>query len=134
MPDLDYQSLSAGDIIKMQIVEKQAILNQLFTDLLHFSHMSKSSRQHLGRFKAEVLGLYMLVRPKLLEYIRRNAYNKSKYESVTIVADNFYRNPLLLTTSGAMELYRILNEFCEDYKITSTLYYTGATRSEGGVF
>ncbi len=126
--EAEMTSIPAYEAVKYYVVTKLQDLTSLYSDIQRFRHMKKYPRALVAVFKSEVMAFYIFLRPKILLQSMRQGF--TDYKQIMNYADGFLMKPRTLTLGRAILVYIILNQFCEDFRLTSTTFYSG--RSVGG--
>lgn len=124
-----YESMPAYEQIKQYVVQKIIELSEQATQLQTLLYMRKRNKMLASQFKSEVLNFYEFIRPKIINHIA--AKKDSKYSSLVKILDYFMEHPLKFTLADAIKTFINLNQFCEDYKLTSTAVWAGTASTFG---
>jgi len=104
----------------MEILEAILDIKQLYGDILSYLALGKVNKYRINIFKAKVLELYMLIRPKLVL--------KQEYSELVEMIDYFVFNPKRwkkeFTMSQAIYSFFSLYQFCENERLLETKTYT----------
>jgi len=117
-----YESLPAYEQIKTYVVQRLVQLSSEAAALQTLLFVKKRNKMLACTFKSDVLNFYQFLRPKLLQ--------KKEYHGLCQTLDYFLYNPTKFTLSDAFATLTNLNQFCEDYKLTSTAIWSGQTKSD----
>lgn len=127
----DMQSIPAYEQVKIDVVIELQSLRKAYSEIMQYIDMNKYPKQLFAFFKSETLAFFMGMRPKILDYSAKD----KEYAHLIKFGDYFIPRPDKLQIGDAVRLFLGINQFCEDYRLTSTTFYMGSSsESEGGTF
>lgn len=118
-----YESYPAYERIKNYVVDQIISLSSQATQIQTLLFLKRRDKFAINQFKANVLTFYQFLRPKMSDII--SSYHKQQYIETMHILDFFIDHPLQFDISSAIITFNNLNQFCEDYKLTSTAFYAG---------
>lgn len=132
MPDIQkiYETVPAYEMIKIYVVQTLTKLNEEHAMLQKYMLMGRKDSQLKNQFKADVLNFYIFLRPKI--YDIQHGKNKSiatTYSVFTEAMNHFVMRPHQFDLSNSIVAYQTLVQFCEDYRLTATTFWTGTTQN-----
>lgn len=97
--------------------------HQLMEKILSLSYFRKADRMSINMFKSKTLALYQMLRPKMID--RWKFTHDELLKDTMDYMDMIILRPSEFKLSTAIIIFGNLNQFCEDYKLTSTSMWTG---------
>lgn len=125
---MDVRSIPAAELIRQYVVTRLQGLNDIYVDLIYYKEIGKFSQPKIAVFRAELIGFYVFLRPKIIGYISllrknenevNNAIAKDYIELLRFM-DRFVDRPSIFTVAEMIEVYKYIVQFCEDYDLTKT--------------
>jgi hypothetical protein len=130
-----YETYSAQELVKVRVVMWINQISDLAGRTRQMKYIGRSDPMTEYQFRSEVLEFYRYLRPKIVEFIGRantNNIDRETYKKFINSMDWFERHFKRFSTDGATVAFSNLNQFCEQYKLTSTIYYSGTAYKTTG--
>jgi hypothetical protein len=125
---LDVRSVPAAEQIRQYVVNRLMGLNDIYVDMIYYKEIGRFSQPKIAVFRAELIGFYTFLRPKVIGYIVQlkkndnevnNAIAKDYIELLRFM-DRFADKPSTFSVGDMIEFYKYIIQFCEDYDLTKT--------------
>lgn len=125
-----YETVPAYEQIKIYVVTILTKLNEIHAMMQKNMLMGRQDNDLKNRFKADVLNFYIFLRPKIYDYSMSVTDNEIKqtYDSFIKTMNFYVMRPKKFDLSTAMYAYMNILQFCEDYRLTATTYWSGGTK------
>lgn len=125
---IDVRSLPASEQIRQYVVTRLQGLNDIYVDLIYYKEIGRFSQPKIAVFRAELIGFYVFLRPKIIGYIHAlrkienevNSAIANDYVQLLKFMDAFVDRPSTFSVAEMIEVYKYLVQFCEDYDLTKT--------------
>jgi hypothetical protein len=125
-----YESFPAYELIKNYVVQQVISLGVMTSQVNAMLFLGRKDRLAEAQYKAAVLTFYQFLRPKMLDY--------SKFDPITalniVKMDFFIMQTRAFTVRNAVMCFNFVNQFCEDYKLTSTTHATGYAKRKDDIY
>jgi len=131
MPEVvkGFESIPAYELIKFHVIQRLMNLSDVAARMQIMKSMNKSDPMTEHQFRSDTLNFYQLLRPKIIDYVRRR--REQEYKEFIDNMDWFLMNFRKFSTKDAIIAFNNLNQFCEEYKLTSTTMWTGTAQRLG---
>ena len=128
-----YETIPAYEHIKIFVVQTLFKLSEEHTQLQQYMFMGRNDNQLAARFKADILNFYTFLRSKIYDFIntKGNSSERQHYQEFCKTMNFYIMRPKMFKLANAMYSYFQLIQFCEDYKLSSTTFWTGQTQVQG---
>jgi hypothetical protein len=135
-----YEVFPAVEQTKLLIIERLKILFDAINILFQNKMMGRKGDEIISMVKSTAISLYLLLKPKIIEYINRKHSEKSKDSFVQELNDmiekieSLISSPSELKIEDALYISDVLNIFCHEYGITKITYFAGTTKVGDDVY
>ena len=123
-----------SDAIKTGVINRLEELHSSYNDLLYYFYLGTKRKTVDAKFKSSIIAFYTSLRPKILDYIRSlkeisntiaegdTADDAEDYSNLIGWMDRYIDRPDKFTIEECMEVFKWLNQFCEEYGLTKTAF------------
>lgn len=125
-----FESIPAYEQVKIYVVSKLTEIARIYSDIQQFMFIGKYPEHSIAFFKSEVMAFYVFIRPKMIDFIKVDR----EYSKLIDYSDCFIGQPSKLKYSDAVRIWVGINQFCEEYRLTSTTIYHGTSTDDEGTF
>jgi hypothetical protein len=125
-----YESYPAYELIKSYVVQQLIGIGVQTANMNSLLFLNRKDRVAESQYKASVLTFYQFLRPKMIDHSK---HDKPTQENVASL-DYFIVNPSKFDIRDAIMCYNILNQFCEDYRLTSTISWSGYGKKSNDIY
>lgn len=129
----DQKSIPASERIKTTIIDKLDYCFDLYYDLMYWKDMKVYNQPAEKRFRSAVKTLFDYIAPKIKDHIE--VLRQQKKDDTTERADmwdelitfmaRYGKRSYMISLSEMIDIMILINQFCDEYKITSTMIRTG---------
>lgn len=124
-----YSVLPAIEQTKLLIIDKLKLLFDSINILYQNKLMNKKDDEIIAIVKSTTISLYIMLKPKMLEYISQHKRLGSSFakalENAIPDMDALLSNPSNMGIENALWMASIINAFCHEYGITKITYFSG---------
>jgi len=128
-----YNVLPAIEQTKILIIERLKVLFDGINILFQNKIMTRKDDEIIALVKATTISLYLMLKPKMIEYLSTKEKSKSKsivtreVEAMIIRIEQSITNPSGMSIEDALYYADIINIFCHEYGVTKITYFSGTT-------
>lgn len=128
------KTVPPSDAIKTNVISRLDGLQELYSEVQFYCFMLKRRPTVEAKFKSAIISFYSGIRPKVMDYINTLKDQQTKdaasvdeddieiYSTLINVMDNYVNEPFSFTLEEAIEVFKYLNMFCEEYGLTKTSF------------
>jgi hypothetical protein len=133
-----YNVLPAIEQTKILIIERLKVLFDSINILFQNKIQSRKDNEIIALTKATTISLYLMLKPKMVDFIRQKTRMKIKDPFVDELSDTIKRieksiaNPSSMTIEDALFYADMINIFCHDYGVTKITYFAGTAATGSG--
>lgn len=124
-----YSVLPAIEQTKLLIIEKLKLLFDSINILYQNKLLNKKDDEIIAITKSTTISLYLMLKPKMLEYINQHKRFGSNFakalENAIPEMDALLSNPSSMGIENALWMASVINVFCHEYGITKITYFSG---------
>jgi len=128
-----YNVLPAIEQTKILIIDRLKVLFDGINVLFQNKMMARKDEEVIALVKATSISLYLMLKPKMVEYLITKEKSKIKSTAVIEVANMIQKieqsiaNPSEMSIEDALYYADVINIFCHEYGVTRITYFAGTT-------
>jgi hypothetical protein len=126
------KTIPPTETIKINTINRLDSIQDIYTTVQYYFYLKTYPKTKIAMFKASIISFYSGQRPKLLDYIKTLEIAEKKgdeknediegYRELVHFMDMYVDRPSTFSLEDCIEVYKWLNQFCEEYGLTKTSF------------